>query len=86
MVNGVPRRQDRLESRALCLENLAVHNGPLALLGPMFVDGYFRIICKEIDYPACVVLVPVREKDMGDGDIVVFEISRHIQCPLRSSL
>jgi hypothetical protein len=33
-----------------------------------------------------MVLVPVCDQDMGDGDVVVFEISSHIQCPLRSCL
>ncbi|GMG23000.1 unnamed protein product [Aspergillus oryzae var. brunneus] len=33
-----------------------------------------------------MVLVPVREKDLGNEDVVVFEISGHTQCPLWGSL
>ena len=86
MVNAVPRREDRPQSRTLCMEKLAIRNVQLAWVGHVFVYCYVGVMSKKIGYPTSMVLVPVCEKDMGDGDVVVFEIPRHIPCPLRSSL
>lgn len=86
MVNAVPRREDRPQSRPLGLEKLAIRNVQLAWVGYVFVYCYIGVISKKIGNPTSMVLVPVCKKDMGDRDIVVFEIPRYIPCPLRSSL
>jgi hypothetical protein len=54
------------------LEDLSVCDGSLAGIRPVLVHCYGGIMSKKIGYSAGVVLVPVGEKDMGDGDVVVF--------------
>lgn len=70
VVRGVAGRVSRCQRGAFGGENLPVVDWGLGGGRGVFVDmgREVRGVCEQIGDPSCMVCVPVREQNVGDGD------------------
>jgi hypothetical protein len=65
---------------------LAIRNGLLVLIRLVLINGDVGVISKEIEEAAGVVPMPMCEKSVRDGYVVIFEVFGQVHDPLRNAL
>lgn len=68
------------------MEDLAICNGLLVLIRLVLVNGDVGVVGKEIEEAAGVIPMPMCEKSVRYGYVVIFEVFSQVHDPLRSAL